>query len=241
MRDVSARREAERRLDADHRFLRTVLDTAATPIAVLDAEGRVVLANAAVEGLAGMGAALLQGRTPWELQLIDRADLAGAVAALRDGRGPVHHVAAWRAHPDGGERTIAWTATAVRDDAGRLVNAVCIGLDVTAQRAAEHRARSAHAALELSSRELERAHRELGRFVAAASRDLRDPLDAAAGSLAHVAAADDRGRAELARAGEALARLEARLDGLGDLRRLAPGSGGDFWVEDAHAAGRGAR
>ena len=80
------------------------------------------------------------------------------------------------APPDGGERTIAWTATAVRDDAGRLAHAVCIGLDMTAQRAAEHRARSAHAALELTSRELERAHRELGGFVAAASRDLRDPL-----------------------------------------------------------------
>jgi PAS domain S-box-containing protein len=238
VRDVTSRREAERRLDADHRFLRTVLDTAATPIAVLDAEGRVVLANSAAEELAGMGAALLQGRTPWELQLIDRAEVAGAVDALRAGAGPVRHVAAWRAPHGGAERTIAWTATAVRDDEERLVHAVCIGLDVTAQRAAEHRARSAHAALELSSRELERAHRELGRFVAEASRDLRDPLQAAAGSLDHVEARDDRGRAGLARAGEALARLEARLDALGDFGRLAPGSGGDFWADGALGADR---
>ena len=39
VRDVSARRDAERRVAADRGFLQTVLDTAATPIAVLDADG----------------------------------------------------------------------------------------------------------------------------------------------------------------------------------------------------------
>jgi PAS domain S-box-containing protein len=213
VRDVTPRRDAERRLADDHRFLRTVLDTAATPIAVLDGTGRVMLANRAVERLAGLGAALLRGRTPWELRLLDPADVAHVGAALRAGHDPVHHVAAWRAQ-DAPAREIAWTATAMRDAAGQLDHAVCIGVDITAQRDAEERARHAQAALEVSRHELRRSHRDLGQIVAAASLDLREPLRAAARAV-------DEG--DLAAAAAGLRLLDGLLDALVDHGRLAPG------------------
>jgi PAS domain S-box-containing protein len=227
VRDVTDRRDAERRLADDHAFLRTVLDTAASPIAVLDRQGRVVMANRALERMAGLGSALLTGRTPWDLLLVDQADVAAVGEALRDAHGPDERVAPWRS-AGGDERTIAWTAGAVRDDAGRLRHAVSVGVDITDQRAAEDRARRAQGALELTSRELERAHRDLGQVVTAATLDLREPLRVVADSIAAV---EDRAgaglgaaaRDQLAQAGSGLRRLEAVLDALGDYGRLAPG------------------
>jgi PAS domain S-box-containing protein len=217
VRDVTPRRDAERRIAADHAFLQTVLETAATPIGVLDAHGRVIAANRAAERLAGLGTALMAGQTPWDLGLIDRAEVSAAGAALRAGGDPVHHVAPWRT-ADGTERLIAWTATAVREPAGAIRHAVTIGIDITEQRAAEDRARRAQAALELNSRELERASHDLARFATATATDLREPLRVAARALA-----DAVGKAErdaLARAGAALAELELRLQAVQDYGRL---------------------
>ena len=234
LRDVTPHRDAERRLAADHDFLQTVLDTAATPIGVLDAHGRVITANRAAERLAGLGMALMVGQTPWDLRLIDRTEAVAAGAALSSGRGPVHHVAPWRA-ADGMERMIAWTITAVRDAAGGIRHAVTIGIDITEQRAAEHRARRAQAALELNSRELERAAHDLATFAAADATDLGEPLHAAARAIAAAGerAGDTAARDHLADAGAALGEMETLLEAVRDYGRLRTGepAAGDVNVE----------
>src|SRR4051794_29337836 len=225
IRDVTPRRDAERRLAADHAFLETVLDTAATPIGVLDADGRVITANRAAERLAGLGTALMAGRTPWDLRLIDRAEVVAPSAALRARRDPVHHVAPWRT-ADGVERIIAWTTTAVREPAGAIRHAVAIGIDITEQRAAEDRARRAHAALELNSRDLERAAHALAQSADPAATDLRGPVHAAARAVAAAAerpAGDAAASAHLAEAGAALAELEQLLEAVRDYGRLGAG------------------
>ena len=225
IRDVTPRRDAERRLAADHAFLQTVLDTAATPIGVLDAHGRVITANRAAERLAGLGTALMAGQTPWDLRLIDRAEVLATAAALRGGRDPVHHVAPWHT-ADGAERIIAWTTTAVREPAGAIRHAVTIGIDITEQRAAEDRARRAHAALELNSRELERSAHDLAQFADTAAADLRAPLHAAARAVAAATervAGDAGARDDLAEAGAALAEIEQLLEAVRDYGRLGAG------------------
>ena len=98
---------------------------------------------------------------------------AEVAAALRDGArsvpprddagaAPTAASAWWRGAPP---RCATPTAT--------IRSAVSVGLDLTEQRAAEDRARRAHAALDVRSHELERSNRDLARFAELAANDLR--------------------------------------------------------------------
>jgi PAS domain S-box-containing protein len=145
-RDVTGRRLAERRLADEHAFLEAVLESAAGPIVVLGPDGRLTRVNRATARLAGMDPAEMTGRTPWELGVMSADQAAEVAAALHDGRDPFRHAITGRA-PDGSERCVVWTATAMRDERGQIRSAVSVGVDVTRQRAAEESARRAHAEL----------------------------------------------------------------------------------------------
>src|SRR4051812_1110470 len=152
-RDVTARRVAEQRLADGHGFLEAVLESAAGPIVVLDRDGRVMRVNGAVARLTAMKPSEMAGRTPWELGIMTPDEAAGVASAVRKSRDPVHHATTWRA-ADGVERFVLWSATAMRDERGRVRSTVSVGTDLTCQRAAEERARRAHAALDALLAEL---------------------------------------------------------------------------------------
>jgi light-regulated signal transduction histidine kinase (bacteriophytochrome) len=167
------------------------------------------------------------GRTPWELGVMTVDEAAEVATALREGRDPFHHSITWRGR-DGTERFVVWSATAMRDERGQIRSAVSVGVDVTRQRAAEERARRAHAALDLRSHELERSNRELAQVAELAARDMRESVQAV-GRLterleAHAGAAlDAHARGLLDGTREVAADMEALLEGLAEYRRLGSG------------------
>jgi len=226
-RDVTPRIAAERRLAEESRIMASAFDAAAQPIAVLDAQGAIARVNAAAARLAGRDAAALAGRTPWDAGLMTRGEADEVRTALLAGRDPVQHDLTWRV-PDGGERVVAWSSTATRDAAGAIRSIVAVGRDLTGQRAAEARARRAHAALDLRSRELERSNADLAEFAALASDDLRAPIHAVRG-FADLLEADaapvlaPRDRSYLTALREAAGHAEEMLDGLAAYGRLAHG------------------
>ncbi len=133
----------------------------------------------------------------------------------------------WRG-PDGRERVVAWCATAMRDADGTIRSAVSVGLDLTEQRAAEDRARRAHAALDVRSHELDRSNRDLDRFAELAANELRLSVEAIAGYTdlleAHIAPLlDARGRSYLGATREVAAEMHERLDGVAAYGRLGRG------------------
>jgi len=225
--DVTPRQLAERRLAEEHAFLEAVLEAAPGPIMVICPDGRLARVNAAAARLAGMEPAAMVGRAPAELGMMTPEQGAGVGAALRAGRDTFRHDVRWRT-PDGAERSVVWSITAMRDDAGRMRSGVAVGQDVTEQRAAEERARRAHAALDLRSRELDRCNRDLAQFSGLAAHELRasvrsvseltDQLQAHAGP-----ALGARAQELVAAAREAAAGMGALLDGLAAYRRLGDG------------------
>ena len=226
-RDVTSRQRAERRLAEEHAFLEAVLEAAAGPISVLAPDGRLLRVNAATARLAGMEPGAMAGRTPWELGLMTAEQGAEVATALRERRDPFRHAVSWRDRA-GRERSVICSATAMRDGAGRITSAVSVGVDLTGQRAAEERARRAHAALDLRSHELERSNRDLAEFADRAAHELRESVHAVSGFTdlldAHDGAVlDARGRSYLAAVREAAGDMDELLDGVAAYGSLGSG------------------
>jgi PAS domain S-box-containing protein len=149
VRDISRRRELEReivqsseQLRAERNFVDAILETAATLIVVLDAEGRVVRFNNACESATGVRQAELLGKTIW-LDLIpaeERAGVERVAERLRGGESYVEFENHWQ-HRDGSRRLIRWRNTVLRDESGDVRYLIGTGSDVTDQVLAEDQAR----------------------------------------------------------------------------------------------------
>ncbi len=135
--DITERKRAEQALRAERDFTAAVLDIAASLVVVLDRRGRVVRFNAACEAATGYRESEVLGRSyamfvPEE----ERASVRDVFERLTMGDFPGRYENHWVAR-DGSQRLIAWSNTALPDDAGRPRWIVATGVDVTEQRRAE--------------------------------------------------------------------------------------------------------
>ncbi len=135
-----ARRDAEEALRRHRDLHRAIVDTAAALIAVFDSEGHVVAFNPAAENLTGVRFEETNGRPFWEIFVpeSEEAETRTRFQAVLAGGFPARHESAW-VGSDGAPRWIAWSHTALLDDAGRVEYVVATGVDVTERRAAEER------------------------------------------------------------------------------------------------------
>ena len=204
-RDVSVRADRERQLERSRRRFRAVLDTPDTFIGILDADGRVVTANATALGLVETTLDSVVGKplpsTPWwshseELQ----DDLREWIDRAADGeyvRFDASHVT-----PDGDEVPVDGIVRPVTEDR-TVVSLIVEGRDVSERVASE--------------RELERQNERLERFASVVSHDLRNPLNVATGRLE---LARETGDLEhLDAVSSALERMETLIDELLALTR----------------------
>ncbi|MGP8259187.1 MAG: PAS domain S-box protein [Acidobacteriaceae bacterium] len=141
-----ARQRVESALTVERNFVSTVLDTVDALVAVFDTAGRIVRFNRACESASGYDFPALVGRTLWDM-LIPHADVPAAVqnfARLRAGGSPAAFENQWM-HRDGSLRRIAWSASPLFDDQGRINFIIATGIDVTVQRSAEETLRESEA------------------------------------------------------------------------------------------------
>jgi len=202
--------------------LRMFLDAVPDALIITDAAGRIIFANAQAETLFGYQAGELTAQSV-ELLL---------PARLRE-RHPEHR-AAFRASPrrrpmgvgpeifgrrrDGSEFPAEISLSPVQTAAGLFVSSVI--RDVTERRAIE-------AQLLAASHESERANRAKSAFLAAASHDLRQPLQALTmlhGALSRAPAPDGATAANLALQGESLRAMSDLLNALLDISKLESGA-----------------
>jgi diguanylate cyclase (GGDEF)-like protein/PAS domain S-box-containing protein len=107
-------------------------------ICVVDAEGRILLANAALQRFTGRAAADLVSRRLWDVLVIpEEAELArAAVAASMAGGQLIPREVDWLA-ASGSRRRVALHNSVLTDEAGRPYATAFVGADVTEQRERE--------------------------------------------------------------------------------------------------------
>jgi len=162
-REISRMKEMEEQLETERNLLRAVIDNLPDLVFLKDVEGRYLLNNMAhVRWLGSSEPAEVRGRTVFDFFPDDvatafhRGDMAVA-----DSRQPVinqeehmvdvHGTHSWRL-----TSKIPWL-----DEEGRTVGLVCISRDITEQKRAEERLKTANAELAASREELLRAVRNL--------------------------------------------------------------------------------
>jgi two-component system cell cycle sensor histidine kinase/response regulator CckA len=120
-----------------HEWASAILETVASPIVLLDPEGKIAGFNRACEELTGYTAAEMVGRPVWVLLPPEDVPAAKAVFADLLARSfPNRHENFWVTR-SGERRLIAWKNTVLQGQDGSLAYIVATGVDVTEQRRAE--------------------------------------------------------------------------------------------------------
>jgi len=129
---------ADSTLRFERNFLAGILETTGALIIVLDAEGRVLRLNRAIEKLAGYSILETVGRFFWDVFLAD-AELSGFRVLFDDLR-PEHFPFEFQSpleSRDGDRLWVYWTTTAIAGESGAVEFVVATGVDITALKQAE--------------------------------------------------------------------------------------------------------
>jgi PAS domain S-box-containing protein len=144
-------------------LISAILEVAGALVLVLDREGRIVRFNRACERITGYTADEVAGAPFWDLFLV--AEETGPVKAvftqLVAGQFPNRYENYWLTK-QGERRLVAWSNTAILDEAGAVAYVVATGIDITEQRQAEAQLRA--------------RHDELDAFAHTVAHDLKNPL-----------------------------------------------------------------
>jgi two-component system, LuxR family, sensor kinase FixL len=141
--DISPRKDAEEALRREQEFRDQLIETAQTIILVLDPAGRIVRFNPYFEKLSGYTLAEVEGERWIDTFLPPRDRPAIRRIFSRSIAGTRTHA---NANPivtkDGRERLIQWSDAPLTDSQGRFTHLLCIGHDITEQRAAQEALRA---------------------------------------------------------------------------------------------------
>ena len=225
-RDVTERRDAERRLHQQTAILRAVSESTPDFLFVKDRDGRMLMANPAMAGLTGRPLADVIGRT--DAELFDDTGFGRRTAdsdrrVMESGRAEVveEHVPT-----RDGPRILLSTKAPYRDADGSVIGLIVVSRDITDRKRVEQERLESLARERLLRAESEEAHRLKDEFFANASHELRTPLSAIVGwtRLLRSAGLDGstaaRGLEAIDRNAQALAKL---IEELLDTSRIIAG------------------
>jgi PAS domain S-box-containing protein len=140
LRDVTRRRQSERALRQERRFLDSLLDIAQALVLVLDPAGRILRTNAFLQAVTGYAAAELNQRD-WDL-ILPGADRPAARAMLRRAAETAHaQTGTGRIVTRAGQvRAVAWSVKPLADEAGAATILIAVGHDITDLQEAQRQA-----------------------------------------------------------------------------------------------------
>jgi PAS domain S-box-containing protein len=147
MQDVTERKRMEDEIRASERRMRELLEALPAAIYTIDAEGRLTFYNRAAVDLAGREPELGvdQWCVSWRLRRADGTPLphdeCPMATALKEGRA-VRGQEAIAERPDGSQVPFIPFPTPLRDEAGRVVGAINMLVDITSRKQAEAQQRA---------------------------------------------------------------------------------------------------
>jgi PAS domain S-box-containing protein len=114
------------------RVTSAMLDAVDALIAILDAEGRVLVVSRGCQQTSGLGPGELKGKYFWDLPSIsdEAAAVKSAFQAVRTGKNQSSFEAHWRSKR-GFKRLVRWTIKSIVDESGHLDCVVVTGIDTT--------------------------------------------------------------------------------------------------------------
>jgi PAS domain S-box-containing protein len=218
MRDISDRLEVRRRLEDSNRLLTTIIESIPEPVFVRDRAGRFILVNSSTCALFGLDAGRVLGtrdRDHYPAEIADGIE-ASDREVLESGRAVILEQEVQ--DNAGRRRTCLSTKAPLRDASGTVVGVVGIAFDISERKRAEEHLHAAKA-------EAERANLAKSNFLAAASHDLRQPVQSLTLflDLLKVRLEDHPAAAVLGNMEQALGALGTLLDGLLDVSKLDAG------------------
>jgi hypothetical protein len=169
---VTRRKEAEANLLRTAALLRAIGQSSPDPIYAKDLDGRFIYANPAVLKILGKSADIVLGHADaeWHSDPEQAATVMANDRRILQAGIPEVIEETWDS-ADQGMRTYRSAKAPLYLDDGSLIGIVCLSSDITGIRTAE-------ATLQQAKTEAEQANQAKSRFLAAASHDLRQPLQA---------------------------------------------------------------
>jgi len=188
IRDISERRDAERKLAESQRRIRDIIDFFPDPFIAIDTDGRVIAWNHAMERMTGIRAGDMIGKGNYEYAVtlygMRRPILANLIlmpqveveklytVVRREGNRLCGESYAPNLRGEG--TFLSATAAPLYDDEGRIIGAIESIRDISDRKAAE-------VALQQAKEAAEAANRSKSSFLANMSHELRTPLNAIIG------------------------------------------------------------
>jgi PAS domain S-box-containing protein len=131
-RDITKRKQAEKRLQEEQNFVEAILEMAGALVVVLDLQGRIVRFNRACERITQYSLDAVKGKCVWDLFLIPQEIEAvkEVFGQLLSSQQAIEYENYWQAR-DGSRHLIAWSNTVLRDDEGQVKYAIATGWDMT--------------------------------------------------------------------------------------------------------------
>jgi PAS domain S-box-containing protein len=155
----------------------------------------------------------------------DRDDASRIVREVAQGKRDTFSMQYRIVHPDRGLRWLEGTGQLIRDAQGRPLRLVGFSMDITERKRAEQALQASRDEAQDARRAAERADLAKSKFLAAASHDLRQPVQSLFFLLGVLRGqvSDARAAKALTHAEEALNALNGLLDGLLDVSKLDAG------------------
>lgn len=215
MLDISGRKAMEAALrDSEVRY-RGLVETQADMVLRFNAAGRFTFLNDTSYRLLGRSRDALLASS-WR-DVVHAGDISTTEQAIERTLVPPHHRASVenRILTVEGPRWFSWEGYAIFDEAGRFAEVQAVGRDITDRKRMED-------SLKAAKDEAERANLSKSKFLAAASHDLRQPMQSmflfAAALQPHISS--ERGQHALTMLERGLEAMKGLLDSLLDVSRL---------------------
>src|SRR5882724_8264098 len=217
--DISERKTAERAIEAARSYSDSIIDTLRQPLVVLDEEFYVISASRSFYSTFSVKPEQTVGRQLNAEGCLDSAALRGFLDRLRLGEGVIEDHEIDVELPPRGMRSLLVSALEIRDEPLAARKILLAIEDITDRKHAAE-------ALEAARRQAEHANLGKSRFLAAASHDLRQPLQTITllqGILAKQVK-DETTLRLVGRLDETVSTMSSMLDTLLDINQLEAGT-----------------
>lgn len=159
--DISDRKQAEKQLEEERNFIKTIQETTDALIMVQDLKGKIITFNKGCEKLTGYKLKEVRGKTLWELPFIpkEQAEISKEIfEEIKTNGISSQNEVKWNTK-DGNKKSIRWSNNVLRNEKNEIAFIVKTGIDITESK--QHELNLLNAVVQGEEKERTRLSKEL--------------------------------------------------------------------------------